>query len=118
MRETYITIFIYIAFVLAVGVAMLLISHLFGPRKRTEGKFDPYECGIPLKDATRKRFSVKFYLVATLFILLDIETVYLIPWSVIYLDLGVKVFLYLLVFLLILTFAFIYVWRRGALEWD
>lgn len=118
MRESYLTIFIYAGFILLNGVFMLLLSHLLGPRRKTPGKFEPYECGVPILDNPRKRFSVKFYLIATLFILLDIETVFLIPWSIQYKELGMSVFLYVLFFLTVLTFGFVYIWRRGALEWD
>ncbi len=118
MLESYLTIFIYTFFVLGVGVAMLTMSHLLGPRRRSKEKFEPYECGVPIIDETRKRFSPKFYLIATLFILFDIEAVFLIPWSVVYKQVGVEAFLYLLFFLAVLTFGFIYIWRRGALEWE
>lgn len=118
MRETYLSIIIYTCFVIVSGVAVLLISHLLGPRRHTQHKFDPYECGVPMLDSTHKRFSVKFYLLATLFILLDIETVFLVPWSVMYKDAGIIGFGYVFAFLMVLTFGFIYVWRRGALEWD
>ncbi|OQY26187.1 MAG: NADH-quinone oxidoreductase subunit A [Candidatus Cloacimonetes bacterium 4572_55] len=118
MRESYITILMYITFVLVNGVIMLALSHFFGPRRQGRGKFDPYECGVPIRDEAHKRFPVKFYLIATLFILFDIETVFLIPWSVTYKQAGVTGFLYLLVFLAVLTSGFIYLWRRGALEWD
>lgn len=118
MLESYVTIFIYTVFVIGAGVGMLAMSHFFGPRRRSRQKFDPYECGVPIRDDTRKRFSVKFYLVATLFILFDIETVFLVPWSVVFREVGVDGFLYLLFFLGVLTFGFIYIWRRGALEWE
>ncbi len=118
MRESYISILLYITFIISNGVGMLTLSHLLGPRRRSAQKFEVYECGVPLKDETHKRFSIQFYLVATLFILFDIETVFLVPWSVVYKEVGKIGFYYVLIFLAVLTFGFIYVWRRGALKWE
>ena len=82
-------------------------------------KQEPYECGVPpLMDGARGRFSVRFYLVAILFILFDIETVFLIPWAVTYKDLGVAAFVEVLVFIGVLIVGYLYVWKRRALEWD
>ncbi|MBA2564870.1 MAG: NADH-quinone oxidoreductase subunit A [Gemmatimonadetes bacterium] len=100
------------------GVGLLGISALLGPNRPGGSKGAPYECGlIPLTDA-RNRFDVKFYLVAMLFILFDIEVVFLYPWAVLYRRLGVLGFVEMLVFLSILLVGFAYVWKKGALEWE
>ncbi|MBI4570001.1 MAG: NADH-quinone oxidoreductase subunit A [Planctomycetes bacterium] len=110
------------AIVVGGGLGMLLISHLLGPRRRTKQKFLPYECGVEQLDDSRKQVSVKFYLVATLFILFDIETVFLIPWAYVYREqypvLGAALFVEMAVFVGLLVVGYVYLWRRGALEWD
>lgn len=121
----------YIPFLMLVGLAiiaaatMILGSHLLGPRRPTEVKERPYESGMPPLGTAHERFSVKFYLVAVLFILFDIETVFLIPWAAIFLSGGGVgtlstgfLLVEMLIFLLILFVGYIYVWKRGAFQWD
>jgi NADH-quinone oxidoreductase subunit A len=119
----YLPLVIYGAILAAIGGAMLGLSHvlprLLGARKVTARKGEPYECGVPpLEMGARGRFSVKFYLVAILFILFDVETVFLIPWAMRYKTLGVAGLVEVCVFIGILVVALAYVWKRGALEWD
>ena len=109
---------IYTAAMIGLGVAILGLSYLLGPRKRKPGKLDPYECGVPILSSTRERFSVHFYLVAILFILFDIETVFMIPYSVLYKKLGVSGLVEVGLFALVLIYGLAYLWKRGALEWD
>jgi NADH-quinone oxidoreductase subunit A len=100
------------------GAALLGLSHLLNPSRAGGSKGAPYECGlIPLGDA-RNRFDVKFYLVAMLFILFDIEVVFLFPWAALYRRLGVLGFVEVLVFVAILLVGLAYVWKKGALEWE
>ena len=110
------TLFTVVA--LTVGVALVVLSELLGPRRRDPEKETIYECGVPLFESAREPFTIKFYLVAILFILFDIETVFLIPYAVIYKDLGLIGLLEMGVFLLVLAGGLVYCWRRGALEWD
>ena len=99
------------------GASMLVASKL-SPRKWTPAKLDPYECGIvPETTVERERFPVKFYLVAMLFIVFDIETVFLYPWAVAYGELKVFGLLEMATFIAILLGAYAYIWRRGGLEW-
>ena len=114
----YLPVGIYMALVFGTGVALIFASRLFGPRVRQLEKETPYECGAPILAGARERFSVKFYLVAILFVLFDIETIFLIPWAVIYRSLGVYGLLEMLVFMAILVLGFVYAWRRGGLDWD
>jgi NADH-quinone oxidoreductase subunit A len=122
----------YIPFLMLLGLAivaaatMIIASHFLGPRRPTEVKERPYESGMPPLGSAHERFSVKFYLVAVLFILFDIETVFLIPWATIFLSGGTGstsiatgfLLVEMLVFLLILFVGYIYVWKRGAFRWD
>src|SRR5213075_2490389 len=120
--QPYIPLLMLIGLAIVAGVTMIVLSHFLGPRRPTEVKERPYESGMsPLGDA-HERFSVKFYLVAVLFILFDIETVFLIPWAVIFMGNGTVstgfLLVEMLVFLLILFVGYIYVWKRGAFQWD
>ncbi len=118
MLMEYLPIFIF--FVVAVGFALvtLFLSAIFGKRKITPQKMIPYECGMDPIGEARKRFSVRFYIVAMLFIVFDIEAVFLYPWAVIFRDLKIFGLAEMGVFIAILLVGFVYVWRKGALEWE
>ncbi len=106
-------------FVIAGGLAgiFVLLSYIIGYRRPTRAKLSPYECGMePVGDA-RGRFSVKFYLVAMLFILFDVEAVFLYPWAVILRDLKMFGFYEMLVYIIIVLVGFFYIWKKGALDW-
>ena len=98
--------------------AMMGMSHLMGSRRPTPVKESPYESGMVPIGTTKERFSVSFYLVAMLFIVLDIETLFLIPWAAIFREVGFAGLLEVTVFLGVLAAGLVYAWRRGALEWD
>lgn len=117
MRE-YGALLILIGFILVNAVGMLALSHLVSPQRPTPIKTSPYESGMPPIGDTRERFSVKFYLVAMMFILFDIETVFMIPWSVTFRSLGLFGLVEMLVFILILLVGYVYAWKRGAFEWQ
>jgi len=114
----YLPAFVY--FVIAAGTGLLMVSasRLLGPRRVSAAKAAPYECGVPLVGSAREQFPIKFYVVAILFVLFDIETVFLIPWSVVFRRFGIIGAAEMLVFLLILTVGLLYAWRRRGLEWD
>ena len=121
MTQPYIPILLLIAFVIANAILMLGLSQLLSFGERTAVKASPYESGMPVLGDARERFSVKFYLVALLFIIFDIEAVFMIPWAVAFRQLGDIAGLLLiemLVFVVILAVGYIYVWKRGAFEWD
>jgi NADH-quinone oxidoreductase subunit A len=118
MLEAYAPILILLAISLINAVAMIGVSHLVSPFRPTTTKAAPYESGItPLGD-TRERFPVKFYMVALLFIIFDLETVFLIPWGVAFRELGLFGLVEMLVFIGVLLVGLIYVWKKGALQWD
>jgi NADH-quinone oxidoreductase subunit A len=118
MLQAYAPILILLGISLLNAVGMVAVSHLVSPFRPTPAKLDPYESGmIPLGN-TRERFSIKFYMIAILFIVFDIEAVFLIPWAVWFRRLGWFGFTEMLVFIAVLLVGFIYVWKKGALEWD
>ncbi len=111
---------IAILLVLATGLAVLvvIIGHLFGPRRPTKRKLAPYESGMtPFGPGTR-RMPVRFYLVAVLFILFDIEVVFFLPWAVVFRRLGLFGLIEMAIFVFILVVGYVYAWKKGALEWE
>ena len=118
MLQPYIPILLLIVFVVANAIMMLGVSHIFSTYRRTPTKIAPYESGMPVLGDARERFSVKFYLVAVLFILFDIEIVFLYPWAVTFDRLGLLALVEMLLFIAILFVGYAYVWKKGALEWD
>jgi NADH-quinone oxidoreductase subunit A len=121
MLQPYIPLLLLIGFVIANAILMLGLSHVLSTYRRTATKIAPYESGMPVLGDARERFSVKFYLVAMLFIVFDIETVFMIPWAVAFNQLtamsGVLI-IEMFVFVLILAVGYVYIWKRGALQWD
>jgi NADH-quinone oxidoreductase subunit A len=118
MTEVYVPILLLFGVSLMNAVGMVVLSHIVSPLRPTPVKAQPYESGMPPLGDTRERFSVKFYLVAILFIIFDIETVFLIPWGVLFRQLGIFGFVEMLVFIGVLLVGFVYVWKKGALQWD
>ncbi len=124
MHQSYVPMLLLTIVAAGTAVGMIALSHFAGPRRPTEAKGEPYESGMPPLGSARERFSVKFYLVAMLFIVFDLETVFLIPWGAIYFGSsggapGMGFLLVeMIVFLVILFAGWVYVWKRGALEWD
>jgi NADH-quinone oxidoreductase subunit A len=116
--EVYFPVLLQIAIAILVAAGMLGASYLLGKRVRNKVKDLPYECGItPVGDA-RGRFSVKFYLVAMLFILFDIEAIFLYPWAVVYRELKMFAFVEMLLFIVLILAGFFYIWKKGALDWS
>ena len=116
--DGWLPIIVMILLGVAFAGAGVAASQFLGPRNPTPEKLAPYECGVPLLSETRERFSVRFYLVAIMFILFDIETVFLIPWAVLYKKLGVAGLAEVGIFFAVLGFGLAYLWKRGGLEWD
>ena len=118
----YLPVLLQIVLAAALGVVILVASHVFGHRmRRNPIKDSAYECGVPATGKAHPRFSVKFFLTALLFILFDIEVVFLLPWTFIYrefLSFGLPVLLPAGFFIGLLAFGFLYEWRKGALDWE
>jgi NADH-quinone oxidoreductase subunit A len=113
----YLPLLLHFVIAFGIAVAIVVLSWLIGQHKPNRAKLSPYECGVaPLGDA-RSRFSVKFYLVAMLFILFDVEAVFLYPWAVILRDLKMFGFWEMLVYILIVLVGLFYVWKKGVLDW-
>ncbi len=117
MPEAYVPILIF-AFV-AVGFAIftLTLASLIRPERYSKVKLEPYECGIEPETDARDRYSIRYYLVAMLFVIFDVETVFMFPWAVIMDRLALFGLIEMLVFLFILVVGYVYAWRKGALEW-
>lgn len=117
MPNSYLPILVHFVVVAALGAGILGLSAWVGVKRPSREKLSPYECGIqPVGDA-RERFSVSFYLVAMLFILFDVEVVFLYPWAVVYKSLKWFGFLEMLLYIAILLAGYVYVWKKGALDW-
>jgi len=116
--ELYFPVLVQGILAVVIAAALIIISYLFGKRVKNSVKDMPYESGIrPVGDA-RGRFSVKFYLVAMLFILFDIEAIFLYPWAVVYRELKWFGFVEMLLFVILILCGFFYMWKKGALEWS
>jgi len=116
--ETYWPVLLQILIAMAVATGMIGISYILGHKVRNRVKDMPYECGIPPTGSARERFSVKFYLVGMLFILFDIEAIFLYPWAVVYRELKMFAFFEMLVFIALVLAGFFYIWKKGALDWS
>ena len=118
MLENYFPIMLFVIIGLLGGVGPMLIGFLLGPRRPDPEKLSPYECGFEAFEDARMKFDVRYYLVAILFILFDLEIAFLFPWAVVLKEIGMFGFVAMLVFLAILVVGFIYEWKKGALEWE
>ncbi len=118
MLENYLPILLFLIIGVLVGVGPLLIGFVLGPRRPDAQKNSPYECGFEAFESARMKFDVRYYLVAILFILFDLEIAFLFPWAVVLEDLGIFGFWAMVLFLAVLVVGFLYEWKKGALEWE
>jgi len=116
--ETYFPVLVQIAIAVVVAAALVALSYFIGKRVKDRVKDSPYECGIAPTGSARERFSVKFYLVGMIFILFDIEAVFLYPWAVVYRELKLFAFGEMFIFVALILVGFFYVWKKGALDWS
>ena len=114
--ETYWPVLLQAVIAMAVATGMIGISYILGKKVRNRVKDMPYECGITPTGSARERFSVKFYLVGMLFILFDIEAIFLYPWAVVYRELKMFAFFEMLLFITLVLAGFFYIWKKGALD--
>ena len=117
LRE-YLPVLIFLAIAIGISVAMLVASGILAKQKPDSEKLSAYECGFEAFDDARSRFDVRFYLVAILFIIFDLEIAFLFPWAIVLDEIGVFGFWAMMIFLAILVVGFIYEWMKGALEWE
>lgn len=118
MLVNYIPVLMFIIVGLLVGLLCIILGKLVGPNRPGVEKNSPYECGFETFDDARMRLDVRYYLIAILFILFDLEIAFLFPWAVVFKELGMFGFGAMMVFLAILVVGFIYEWKKGALEWE
>ena len=116
--DQYLPVLLFILVGIAVGVVPLVLGYILGPNRPDAAKNSPYECGFEAFEDARMKFDVRYYLVAILFILFDLEIAFMFPWAVVFKDLGAFGFWSMFVFIVILTIGFIYEWKKGALEWE
>ena len=118
MLENYLPILVFLILGLLFGVGPIALGYLLGPSRPDSAKLSPYECGFEAFEDSRMKFDVRFYLVAILFIIFDLEIAFMFPWAVVLQDLGAFGFWAMVVFLGILVAGFAYEWKRGAMEWE
>jgi NADH-quinone oxidoreductase subunit A len=118
MLENYLPILIFLAMGAVFGVVPGILGRLVAPHRPDSDKNSPYECGFEAFEDSRMKFDVRYYLVAILFIIFDLEIAFLFPWAVVLKQIGMFGFMAMVVFLTILVVGFIYEWKKGALEWE
>ncbi len=116
--EQYLPVLLFILVGVAVGVVPLVLGYVLGPNRPDDAKNSPYECGFEAFEDARMKFDVRFYLIAILFILFDLEIAFLLPWAVALQDVGTTGFVAVLIFLTVLVVGFAYEWKKGALDWE
>lgn len=116
--EQYLPVILFILVGAGVGIAPQILGFIFGPRRPDEQKNSPYECGFEAFEDARMKFDVRYYLVAILFILFDLEIAFLFPWAVSLDSIGAAGFWAMMIFLGILVVGFVYEWKKGALDWE
>jgi len=116
--KDYLTILIFIFIALAMSVGFIVINYIFSPKKPDPEKLSAYECGFEPFSDSRMEFDIRFYLVAILFIIFDLEIAFLFPWAISLGKIGLFGFISMMIFLFVLTVGFIYEWKKGALDWE
>ncbi len=118
MLENYLPVLVFVGVGLIVGVVMVALGFVLGTRRPDSEKLSPYECGFEAFEDARMKFDVRYYLVAILFIIFDLEIAFLFPWAIVLDKIGMVGFVAMTIFLGILVVGFIYEWKKGALEWE
>ncbi|HHI77582.1 MAG TPA: NADH-quinone oxidoreductase subunit A [Gammaproteobacteria bacterium] len=118
MLENYLPVLIFIGVGLVVGAVMIAMGFMLSPNRPDSEKLSPYECGFEAFEDSRMKFDVRYYLVAILFIIFDLEIAFLFPWAVVLDQIGMVGFWAMMLFLGVLVVGFIYEWKKGALEWE
>lgn len=118
MLAEYLPTLLFLIVATGIGIALIIIGNVLGPRRPSAEKLSPYECGFDAFENARMPFDVRYYLVAILFIVFDLEIAFVFPWAVVFRELGLFGLIEMGVFLGLLVIGFVYVWKRGALEWE
>ena len=118
MLGEYLPILLFLIVSTGIGIALLVLGTLLGPRRPESEKLSPYECGFEAFEDARMRFDVRYYLIAILFIAFDLEIAFVFPWAVIFRSLGMTGLVEMGIFLGLLVLGYVYAWKKGALEWE
>ena len=118
MLTEYLPVLLFLIVSIIFSIGFLSLSFVLSPKKPSDEKLSPYECGFEPFDDARTKFDIRFYLVALLFIIFDLEVVFLFPWAISLKTIGIFGYFSMVIFLIILTIGFIYEWKKGALEWE
>ncbi|MBV2209601.1 MAG: NADH-quinone oxidoreductase subunit A [Thermomonas sp.] len=118
MLAEYLPTLLFLIVATGIGIALIIIGNVLGPKRPSAEKLSPYECGFDAFENARMPFDVRYYLVAILFIVFDLEIAFVFPWAVVFRELGLFGLIEMGVFLGLLVIGFVYVWKRGALEWE
>ena len=118
LANEYAPIFIFILIALAMGMLPLVLTVFVAPQRPNAEKLSPYECGFEAFEDARMQFDVRFYLLAILFVVFDLETAFLFPWAVVLKDIGIFGFVEMMLFLVVLLVGYVYAWKKGALQWE
>ncbi len=118
MLAEYLPTLLFLIVAAGIGIALIVIGNLVGPKKPSAEKLSPYECGfLPFEDA-RMQFDVRYYLIAIQFIIFDLEIIFIVPWTQVFMEIGARSLVTMGLFVGMLFLGFVYVWKRGALEWE
>ena len=118
MLAEYLPTLLFLLVAAGIGVALIVIGNVLGPKRPSAEKLSPYECGFPAFEDAHMQFDVRYYLIAILFIVFDLEIAFVFPWALVFRSLGVFGLVEMGVFLALLVIGFAYVWKKGALEWE
>jgi NADH-quinone oxidoreductase subunit A len=114
----YLPTLLFLIVATGIGIALLIIGNLLGPKRPTLEKLSPYECGFEAFEDARMQFDIRYYLIAIQFIVFDLEIIFIVPWATVFRELGVLGLIEMGIFAGMLLLGFVYVWKKGALEWE
>ena len=117
MPETFLPILVLLGVAAAMAAVILILNAVISPKLRTRKKLEVYESGVPLLDASHKRISIRFFVIAMIFILFDVEIAFIYPWALVFKAAGWPLFVEMLVFLAVLIVGYAYIWKKGAFDW-
>ncbi|GGD55253.1 NADH-quinone oxidoreductase subunit A [Pseudoxanthomonas indica] len=118
MIANYLPTLLFLLVATGIGVALIVVGRLIGPRRPDAQKLSPYECGFEAFEDARMKFDVRYYLIAIQFIVFDLEIIFIVPWTLVFQELGARALVTMGLFVGMLFLGFIYVWKKGALEWE
>lgn len=118
MLAEYLPTLLFLIVATGIGIALLIVGNLLGPKRPTAEKLSPYECGFAAFEDARMQFDVRYYLIAIQFIIFDLEIIFIVPWTQVFHDLGARGLVTMGLFVGMLFLGFVYVWKKGALEWE